>query len=64
MRRANGYYCQFCLDVESSNIQPSTGQEIGLDVGLESFYTDSNSHHEPNPKFLRTAESSFMVGRN
>jgi putative transposase len=40
VRRADGYYCQFAVDVECINIQPSTGQEIGLDVGLESFYTD------------------------
>ena len=59
VRRADGYYCQFCVDVECIDIQPKTGQEIGLDVGLESFYTDSNGHHEPNPKFLRKAESGI-----
>ena len=26
---------------------------------LESFYSDSNGHHEPNPKFLRKAELSI-----
>jgi putative transposase len=56
VRRADGYYCQFCVDVECVDIQPPTGQEIGLDVGLESFYTDSNGHQEPNPKFLRKGE--------
>ncbi|MFM6206825.1 RNA-guided endonuclease InsQ/TnpB family protein, partial [Planktothrix sp.] len=35
------------------------GKEIGLDVGIESFYTDSNGHQEPNPKFLRKAETSI-----
>jgi putative transposase len=59
VRRADGYYCQFCVDVECVDIQPKTGKEIGLDVGLESFYTDSNGHHEPNPKFLRKAESDI-----
>jgi putative transposase len=58
VRRADGYYCQFCIDVEVSDIQPLTGNEIGLDVGLESFYTDSNGHQESNPKFLRKAEKS------
>src|SRR5919199_6391685 len=56
VRRADGYYCQFCVDVECLDIQPETGNEIGLDVGLESFYTDSNGYQEPNPKFLRKAE--------
>jgi putative transposase len=59
VRRADGYYCQFAVDVECIDIQPKTGQEIGLDVGLESFYTDSNGHQEPNPKFLRKAESNI-----
>lgn len=59
VRRADGYYCQFCLDINSHDIQTLTGNEIGLDVGLESFYTDSNGHHEPNPKFLRTAEKTI-----
>jgi putative transposase len=59
VRRADGYYCQFAVDVECINIQPPFGQEIGLDVGLESFYTDSNGHSEPNPRFLRKAESGI-----
>jgi len=59
IRRADGYYCQFCVDVECVDIQPFTGNEIGLDVGLESFYTDSNGHQEPNPKFLRKAEPAI-----
>jgi putative transposase len=59
VRRADGYYCQFCIDSDSVDIQPKTGQEIGLDVGLESFYTDSNGHQEPNPKFLRKAEANI-----
>ena len=53
IRRADGYYAQFCLDITVTDIQPKTGKEIGLDVGIESFYTDSNGHQEPNPKFLR-----------
>jgi putative transposase len=59
VRRADGYYCQFCVDIECVEIGPPTGQEIGLDVGLESFYTDSNGHQEPNPKFLRKTESDL-----
>lgn len=58
VRRADGYYCQFCVDAQSTDIQARTGNEIGLDVGIESFYTDSNGHQEPNPKFLRKGEKS------
>ena len=59
IRRADGYYAQFCIGVDVVDIQPKTGNEVGLDVGIESFYTDSNGHHEPNPKFLRKAESKI-----
>jgi putative transposase len=59
VRRADGYYCQFAVDIECLNIQPKTGKEIGLDVGLESFYTDSNGYHEPNPRFLKKAEKAI-----
>ncbi len=36
-----------------------TGNEIGLDVGIESFYTDSSGHQEPNPRFLRKIEPTI-----
>jgi len=57
VRRADGYYVQFLIRVETgkTDIQP-TGKIIGLDVGLKEFYTDSNGHSEPNPKFYRTGE--------
>ncbi len=56
VRRADGYYCQFCVDVDCVDVQHKTGEELGLDVGLESFYTDSNGYQEPNPRFLSKAE--------
>ena len=59
IRRADGYYAQFCIGIDVVDIQPKTGNEIGLDVGIESFYTDSNGHQEANPKFLRKAEKSI-----
>jgi putative transposase len=59
IRRSDGYYAQFCIGIDVVDIQPRTGVDIGLDVGIESFYTDSNGHHEPNPKFLRKAEKSI-----
>lgn len=59
IRRADGYYAQFCIGIDVVDIQPKTGEEIGLDVGIESFYTDSNGQQEPNPKFLRKAESKI-----
>jgi putative transposase len=57
VRRADGYYVQFLvrIDTEKADIRP-TGRIVGLDVGLKEFYTDSNGHTEPNPKFYRTGE--------
>jgi len=57
VRRADGYYVQFLvrIDTEKADIRP-TGRIVGLDVGLKEFYTDSNGHSEPNPKFYRTGE--------
>ena len=56
MKRADGVYVQFCIDVErSENIEP-TGNTVGLDVGLKEYYTDSNGTMVENPKFLRKGE--------
>jgi putative transposase len=57
VRRADGYYVQFLIRTESQvqDVQP-IGKNIGLDVGLKEFYTDSNGHTEPNPKFYRIGE--------
>ena len=59
VRRADGYYCQFAIDLEAKEQLDPTGNSIGLDVGLEFFYTDSNGHQEENPRFLRKAEQSI-----
>jgi putative transposase len=59
VRRADEYYCQFVVDVEVSEQLEPTGNVIGLDMGLEYFYTDSNGHQEENPRFLRKAEKSL-----
>jgi putative transposase len=56
IRRADGYYCQFCISIEvKEDIQPS-GKAIGLDVGLKYFCADSNGHTEENPRFYRQDE--------
>ncbi|NEQ53715.1 MAG: transposase, partial [Leptolyngbya sp. SIO3F4] len=56
VRRADGYYCQFCIKVDRSEPLEPKGNTIGLDVGLESFYTDSNGYKEENPRFYRKAK--------
>jgi putative transposase len=56
VRRADGYYCQFLINTEVKEQLEPTKRTIGLDVGLESFYTDSDGQKEPNPRFFREGE--------
>ncbi len=55
LKRADGFYVQFCLAIEVQSEPRIADGEIGLDVGLEYFYSDSNGYHEPNPRFLKKA---------
>jgi putative transposase len=55
VRKADGYYCQFCIDTENGKSLLSKGNQIGIDVGQKVFYADSNGNFEPNPRFLQTA---------
>jgi putative transposase len=57
--RADGYYVQFCVKVNNQQDAPTTASEIGIDVGLEYFYSDSNGNHEENPRYLRKAEKDI-----
>lgn len=54
--RADGYYAQFCIDIERREKLEATQTTIGLDVGLNHFYTDSNGQVVENPRFLRKSE--------
>ncbi|NEP50983.1 MAG: transposase [Moorea sp. SIO3C2] len=56
VKRADGYYVQFCIAVDiKEDLEPSK-KNIGLDVGLKEFYTDSDGNTEPNPRFFRKGE--------
>ncbi|BAY61417.1 transposase, IS605 OrfB family protein [Calothrix brevissima NIES-22] len=59
LKKADGYYCQFCIDTDTKSESRIDDGEIGLDVGLEYFYSDSNGNHEENPRFLRKAEKAI-----
>jgi putative transposase len=49
VKRADGVYVQFSVDVDrKESIEPS-GNTIGLDVGLKEYYTDSNGTTVENP---------------
>ncbi len=59
IRRADGYYAQFCIDVERTGKSISTGIAIGIDVGVNHFYTDSDGDTVPNPRYLRKSEKAL-----
>ncbi|MGB7441169.1 MAG: transposase [Coleofasciculaceae cyanobacterium] len=61
IRRADGYYVQFCIAIDVVEEIESTGKAIGLDVGLKYFYADSNGHTEPNPRFYRQGEKRLSL---
>jgi len=55
-READGWYvCFACADVPIQPL-PETGQETGIDMGLESFATLANGQPIFNPSYYRRAE--------
>ena len=59
IRRADGYYAQFCVNVERVEEVIPTGRAVGLDVGLNHFLTDSTGATVPNPRHLRKSEKAL-----
>src|ERR671933_702613 len=59
VRRADGYYVQFSIDQERTETRKPTNRMVGIDVGLNHFYTDSDGKKIDNPRFLRKASSSL-----
>lgn len=60
VRRADGYYCQFCLKLDVRDITPQlpqTKKMIGIDMGLNYFYVDTNGNFVKNPRYYRKAEA-------
>jgi putative transposase len=59
VRRADGYYTQFCVDVERNEPHEFQNKMLGLDVGLAHFLTDSDGKTVENPRYLRKSERSL-----
>ncbi len=57
VRRADGYSCQFCVDTERKIEHVVSGKQLGIDVGLKSFLTDSEGNTVSNPRHYRKAEN-------
>ncbi|WP_196601364.1 RNA-guided endonuclease InsQ/TnpB family protein [Gloeocapsopsis dulcis] len=59
VRRADNYYIQFCIDAKRYIDTEPTGKTIGIDVGLNYFYTDSQGNQVENPRYLRKSEKAL-----
>jgi putative transposase len=62
VKRADGYYCQFCIDADvratARDLQP-TKTAVGIDVGLKYFYADSHGQTVEPPQYYRRAEKQL-----
>lgn len=59
VKRADGYYVQCAVKAERVVEHVTTGAQVGIDMGLKEFYTDSNGTTVHNPRFLRKAEKKL-----
>ncbi len=59
VKRANGYYCQLSVKAVRKVEHVLSGREIGIDVGLKSFLTDSEGNTVDNPRHYRKAEKKL-----
>ncbi|NJO41730.1 MAG: transposase [Cyanobacteria bacterium RU_5_0] len=59
VKRADGYYCQFCIQVDVLIETTPTQKAIGIDLGLKYFLADSQGNTEPVPQFYRKAEKQL-----
>ncbi|MGL5836398.1 MAG: RNA-guided endonuclease InsQ/TnpB family protein [Waterburya sp.] len=56
VRRADGYYAQFCFDADRKEQGEYSGNVVGLDLGLKFFTKDQNDNAVIYPQFLRRSE--------
>jgi putative transposase len=56
-RKADGWYCSIACEVDPVPLE-KTGQDVGIDVGIENFATLSDDHPAiPNPRLLQKAQA-------
>ena len=59
VKRADGYYAQFAIDVKVRIETSPTGQAVGLDLGLKFFIADNKGNTQPCPQFYRKSEKQL-----
>lgn len=63
VRRADGYYAQFCFDANRKEEGEFTGNVVGLDLGLKYFTKDQNDNAVVYPQFLRKSERRLKIAQ-
>lgn len=59
VRRADGYYCQFCISVDVEIKSEPTHKTVGIDLGLNYFIATSDGELVESPKFYRKSEKQL-----
>jgi putative transposase len=59
VHRADGYYVQFSVQAERKIEHVPTGKQVGIDVGLKAYYTDSEGNTVENPRHYRKTEKKL-----
>jgi len=59
VKKADGYYSQFCIDADRRVSVAATGHNVGIDLGLSHFYTDSDGATVENPRHVRRSERAL-----
>jgi putative transposase len=59
VRRADGYYAQFAVEAERRVEHEPTAKQLGIDMGLKVFLTDSDGNTVANPRHFRKAEKQL-----
>ena len=59
-RDVDHWYCSFSVEMTPEPPLESTGQSVGVDVGLKSLITLSNGEQVKPPKFLRQSEEKLV----
>jgi len=52
-READHWYAVFSCDLGEVKIEESKNPPVGIDVGIESFFTDSDGVSKKNPRYLK-----------
>ncbi|MGB6168210.1 MAG: transposase [Geitlerinemataceae cyanobacterium] len=59
VRKADGYYAQFCFDADRKEQGEYSGNVVGLDLGLKFFTKDQNDNAVIYPQFLRKTQKQL-----